>query len=177
MIIAVWMRAAAPGCLPMASTAAAIARPCPSPQSPDAIAIPSPAAMTANGPIHPPPASARSEEHTSELQSPDHLVCRLLLEKKKSSSSHTHVRSTLSPPAACLRSCLTPLSFLSATHGHHRALHPFPTRRSSDLLPMASTAAAIARPCPSPQSPDAIAIPSPAAMTANGPIHPPPASA
>src|SRR4051794_41756706 len=27
--------------------------------------------------------SARSEEHTSELQSPVHLVCRLLLEKKK----------------------------------------------------------------------------------------------
>src|SRR5215216_7634303 len=27
--------------------------------------------------------SGRSEEHTSELQSPDHLVCRLLLEKKK----------------------------------------------------------------------------------------------
>src|SRR5258708_18895422 len=26
---------------------------------------------------------ARSEEYTSELQSPDHLVCRLLLEKKK----------------------------------------------------------------------------------------------
>src|SRR5438552_10661177 len=29
------------------------------------------------------PKDARSEEHTSELQSPDHLVCRLLLEKKK----------------------------------------------------------------------------------------------
>src|SRR5258708_18305844 len=28
----------------------------------------------------------RSEEHTSELQSPDHLVCRLLLEKKKNCS-------------------------------------------------------------------------------------------
>src|SRR5690348_17628658 len=28
-------------------------------------------------------ASSRSEEHTSELQSPVHLVCRLLLEKKK----------------------------------------------------------------------------------------------
>src|SRR5258708_18263076 len=28
-------------------------------------------------------AQRRSEEHTSELQSPDHLVCRLLLEKKK----------------------------------------------------------------------------------------------
>src|SRR5258708_21061265 len=29
----------------------------------------------------------RSEEHTSELQSPDHLVCRLLLEKKKKTST------------------------------------------------------------------------------------------
>src|SRR5258708_20233579 len=29
----------------------------------------------------------RSEEHTSELQSPDHLVCRLLLEKKKNKIS------------------------------------------------------------------------------------------
>src|SRR5258708_13240655 len=31
----------------------------------------------------PAPPLTRSEEHTSELQSPDHLVCRLLLEKKK----------------------------------------------------------------------------------------------
>src|SRR5258708_8272851 len=31
----------------------------------------------------------RSEEHTSELQSPDHLVCRLLLEKKKTQQSTT----------------------------------------------------------------------------------------
>src|SRR5258708_13731531 len=38
----------------------------------------------------------RSEEHTSELQSPDHLVCRLLLEKKK---KHTPV--LLSTPFAC----------------------------------------------------------------------------
>src|SRR5258708_10451520 len=30
--------------------------------------------------------TVRSEEHTSELQSPDHLVCRLLLEKKKKMS-------------------------------------------------------------------------------------------
>src|SRR5258708_31722823 len=34
------------------------------------------------------PPSARSEEHTSELQSPDHLVCRLLLEKKKKILRH-----------------------------------------------------------------------------------------
>src|SRR5258708_24167860 len=32
-------------------------------------------------------ALTRSEEHTSELQSPDHLVCRLLLEKKKKSTT------------------------------------------------------------------------------------------
>src|SRR5258708_12133436 len=33
--------------------------------------------------------SSRSEEHTSELQSPDHLVCRLLLEKKKFPTIHS----------------------------------------------------------------------------------------
>src|SRR5258708_16262060 len=32
----------------------------------------------------------RSEEHTSELQSPDHLVCRLLLEKKKKDNHYLH---------------------------------------------------------------------------------------
>src|SRR5438552_8814799 len=32
----------------------------------------------------------RSEEHTSELQSPDHLVCRLLLEKKKKKIRSIH---------------------------------------------------------------------------------------
>src|SRR5690606_40695037 len=32
---------------------------------------------------HPHPAQGRSEEHTSELQSRENLVCRLLLEKKK----------------------------------------------------------------------------------------------
>src|SRR5437764_11343965 len=31
----------------------------------------------------------RSEEHTSELQSPMYLVCRLLLEKKKTNPSHS----------------------------------------------------------------------------------------
>src|SRR5947208_13303425 len=47
----------------------------------------------------------RSEAHTSELQSPDHLVCRLLLEKK---NQHVHISlydamlSTLSIPAGIL---------------------------------------------------------------------------
>src|SRR5258708_26962501 len=42
----------------------------------------------------------RSEEHTSELQSPDHLVCRLLLEKKTtdsvwSPSGSSHISSSM----------------------------------------------------------------------------------
>src|SRR2546422_6870667 len=41
-----------------------------------------------NGAIRGQPGEERSEEHTSELQSRLHLVCRLLLEKKKSSQSH-----------------------------------------------------------------------------------------
>src|SRR5258708_12650708 len=58
--------------------------------------------------------TVRSEEHTSELQSPDHLVCRLLLEKKKthkihSPQSHVPVQPTplttlnLSPPRSTPR--------------------------------------------------------------------------
>src|SRR5947208_6101470 len=43
--------------------------------------------------------AARSEEHTSELQSPDHLVCRLLLEKKKKSSDQNSVASA--PGSMC----------------------------------------------------------------------------
>src|SRR5207244_9936436 len=38
----------------------------------------------------------RSEEHTSELQSPDHLVCRLLLEKKKKKREKRDGRETIS---------------------------------------------------------------------------------
>src|SRR2546429_2363629 len=46
----------------------------------------------------------RSEEHTSELQSRLHLVCRLLLEKKKTSDPQTLVdtRSHLARPPAAL---------------------------------------------------------------------------
>src|SRR5690348_17892329 len=42
---------------------------------------------------------ARSEEHTSELQSPVHLVCRLLLEKKKKTLNNLHTL-TRSPKCA-----------------------------------------------------------------------------
>src|SRR6266850_3991234 len=44
---------------------------------------------------------ARSEEHTSELQSPCNLVCRLLLEKKKKHS--TNVKAILYTPTQNLR--------------------------------------------------------------------------
>src|SRR2546427_4862484 len=38
---------------------------------------------------HPVPGAARSEEHTSELQSQSNLVCRLLLEKKKKANDNS----------------------------------------------------------------------------------------
>src|SRR3712207_8937190 len=41
------------------------------------------------------PELARSEEHTSELQSRQYLVCRLLLEKKKTNNRATHPLSAL----------------------------------------------------------------------------------
>src|SRR5438876_5408054 len=44
---------------------------------------------------------SRSEEHTSELQSPVHLVCRLLLEKKKKSDT---LRPPLYTHACCAHS-------------------------------------------------------------------------
>src|SRR3954449_13636819 len=44
--------------------------------------------------------SARSEEHTSELQSHSHLVCRLLLEKKKNNTNQQQHRRTHSKPLA-----------------------------------------------------------------------------
>src|SRR5437762_11330256 len=37
------------------------------------------------------PGRSRSEEHTSELQSPMYLVCRLLLEKKKETDKHVYI--------------------------------------------------------------------------------------
>src|SRR3712207_6917460 len=42
------------------------------------------------------PADDRSEEHTSELQSRQYLVCRLLLEKKKKPTSYAMHQSSIS---------------------------------------------------------------------------------
>src|SRR5689334_24692143 len=53
---------------------------------------------------------ARSEEHTSELQSQFHLVCRLLLEKKKSRALLVGLRKTVSPDLLEARAALCFLS-------------------------------------------------------------------
>src|SRR5258708_25251105 len=57
---------------------------------------------------------ARSEEHTSELQSPDHLVCRLLLEKKK---KHTN-RGRSGHPGPEPSTLHSPSVSLLTRHGH-----------------------------------------------------------
>src|SRR5258708_23949885 len=52
----------------------------------------------------------RSEEHTSELQSPDHLVCRLLLEKKKNTQPNEkkHLNTLRNCPLVAIVSCCVP---------------------------------------------------------------------
>src|SRR6266436_4123019 len=99
--------------------------------------------------------SSRSEEHTSELQSRLHLVCRLLLETKKlrgglglcqfmnrfhspaSTDEQPSLKSRMlhggqiekghETPGVVERACCFVLS-----GAHHQNLHSFPTRRSSD---------------------------------------------
>src|SRR5258708_12448114 len=56
----------------------------------------------------------RSEEHTSELQSPDHLVCRLLLEKKNNNST--------TPPPTSIH--VHPPSPISRSHHPYPRLYP-----------------------------------------------------
>src|SRR2546429_6085358 len=60
------------------------------------------------------PVRRRSEEHTSELQSRLHLVCRLLLEKKKyTTKSHTHFTDKLPYPVTHLVNTHINISCLS----------------------------------------------------------------
>src|SRR5437762_9643923 len=52
------------------------------------------------------PARPRSEEHTSELQSPMYLVCRLLLEKKKNRSTCSPASKVVSSPSVISTFCI-----------------------------------------------------------------------
>src|SRR5258708_30531429 len=58
---------------------------------------------------------SRSEEHTSELQSPDHLVCRLLLEKKKKKkrTRNSNSKQSLNPGT---RICVYSANYLLQSH-------------------------------------------------------------
>src|SRR5256885_9326615 len=66
-----------------------------------------------NGRLTPPP--PRSEEHTSELQSPCNLVCRLLLEKKKNTSVAPSSRSTRGRSSTAQAGCWGLVSTCSRT--------------------------------------------------------------
>src|SRR5258708_8382399 len=70
----------------------------------------------------------RSEEHTSELQSPDHLVCRLLLEKKKNTSQsqspvHLVCRLVREKEKNCVIAA-PPCTNTGTRYGAHDLLYP-----------------------------------------------------
>src|SRR5215216_6191605 len=71
----------------------------------------------------------RSEEHTSELQSPDHLVCRLLLEKKKLKELHfalaTAIAMTRATDKATRASWLFELRSILTSDGSVIVIHFF----------------------------------------------------
>src|SRR5260221_7422873 len=75
----------------------AIRHPVPAMEATAALGARAPALVAERVPAPRPPLPARSEEHTSELQSHSDLVCRLLLEKKKNHPrpSSTHAKDPL----------------------------------------------------------------------------------
>src|SRR5437867_7897238 len=98
--------------------------------------------LPAPGPITLRSTRSRSEEHTSELQSPYDLVCRLLLEKKKTQtneksttstpnttdSSKTMQRSKVSPRSTSSPPQLTPNTIFSKVPQYvDTCSHPTPT--------------------------------------------------
>src|SRR5690554_7258109 len=64
----------------------------------------------------PPSRAARSEEHTSELQSRPHLVCRLLLEKKKKKKQTKNQQETPIQHKTQCRSAKIPKHTLSLSN-------------------------------------------------------------
>src|SRR5947209_8897768 len=64
----------------------------------------------------PAPARLRSEEHTSELQSRQYLVCRLLLEKKKKTHTQPLVRDTVCSTPPVSLTCYAHAPSRSTTH-------------------------------------------------------------
>src|SRR4051795_9292795 len=75
----------------------------------------------------------RSEEHTSELQSHSHLVCRLLLEKKKSSVAAHRARTPRRPRESATRPRLPPWC-VSAPSPSRLTAPPPPASASADFF-------------------------------------------
>src|SRR6266511_3729077 len=73
----------------------------------------------------------RSEEHTSELQSRENLVCRLLLEKKKNDHSRRFVAWTLTPATRYLRHTF---SFDVPLNGSNRSRISTPSNPTSSIF-------------------------------------------
>src|SRR5437899_6735237 len=83
------------------------------------------------------PRSARSEEHTSELQSLRHLVCRLLLEKKKKIIVvivATAVSSSSSPPSTRAKSHALVLNPTTEAPGSYLDMQETDTREEETAL-------------------------------------------
>src|SRR5689334_23522440 len=72
--------------------------------------------------------SIRSEEHTSELQSQFHLVCRLLLEKKK---KHHDSKTPATTDIKCILTCSPPHPLLRLSF-RHDSISPGPATKVSD---------------------------------------------
>src|SRR2546430_12233017 len=70
-------------------------------------------ALAANGDVRQAIAHLRSEEHTSELQSQSNLVCRLLLEKKKRSTTARYRLEPNSPHLSIWRLLFSLITFFS----------------------------------------------------------------
>src|SRR5256885_11825569 len=68
---------------------------------------PAPPTAAGSRPMPFPAVGSRSEEHTSELQSPCNLVCRLLLEKKKKNILHTVARMLIHYCLSCSHHSIT----------------------------------------------------------------------
>src|SRR5258708_13118959 len=83
--------------------------------------------------------SRRSEEHTSELQSPDHLVCRLLLEKNKTPRCRIRPGATvpfeLTGFLHVITSPATPIDRTLVTHPRNSRFPP-PTSHTRSLHPL-----------------------------------------
>src|SRR2546426_5410881 len=84
----------------------------------------------------------RSEEHTSELQSPCNLVCRLLLEKKK--TKHTTSNFPTAPTSSSPRTTMTRFTRWSSSRAaclepHHCPYSTRTSRRSPHLQQQAKT--------------------------------------